>query len=312
MALMTPTQTARGTESLYPDAAIAFSHAVVHTGSDDHHFAAANGTKSPRGIVIHDLVSAQDIASGIKKNLAIFGIYTDSLQCVASGPIAADAQVVADPGNPGKVMQLPTDSGTYWVIGKSRFTVTTAGDPVSLAHNVPELVTVGESPVWVAPPANSGSAGIQGQRAYDAGNLYLCVAANTWVKFVGVTQFLAIFALTLLALFAGKAKAADGDLILLQRSGTGATVVQTIAGPIAPNQLLVTGSNNKTLSSTNTVPLAIGATLASGTFPSPLTNVIAAPGSLYVSIASGTANVFLKATGTDASGWLPLTTGSAQ
>lgn len=40
--------------------------------------------------------------------------------------------------------------------------------------------------VWVTAPVANNSAGIEGQTAYDnGGNFYVCVAANTWSKFIG-------------------------------------------------------------------------------------------------------------------------------
>ena len=143
MAIQLPFETSHGTESLFPDAAIAFPFALVKTGSDDRHFAAtANAGDIPRGIVLHDTVSSDDALAGIKKTVAILGLYPESLPVPSSAPIAAGAQVVADPANPGQVKQLPATAGTYYVIGRSRFAVVTAGDPVSLIHQVPVAVTI--------------------------------------------------------------------------------------------------------------------------------------------------------------------------
>lgn len=40
--------------------------------------------------------------------------------------------------------------------------------------------------VWVAAPAALDAAGTAGQMAYDGAYLYICYAANAWMKFVGV------------------------------------------------------------------------------------------------------------------------------
>ena len=37
-------------------------------------------------------------------------------------------------------------------------------------------------PKFVAAPATAGATGVAGTMAYDATNLYVCVATNTWVK----------------------------------------------------------------------------------------------------------------------------------
>lgn len=143
MSLQLPIETSRGIESAFGDAAITFPHAVVKTGSDDRHFAAvANVADVPRGIVLHDTVSADDVTAQIKKNVALFGVYPETLPAIVSGAITAMAQVVADPANPGQVKQLPAAAGTYYVIGRARFAVTTAGDTLSLIHQVPVAVTI--------------------------------------------------------------------------------------------------------------------------------------------------------------------------
>lgn len=143
MSVQLPIESTRGTESLFADAAIAFPFALVKTGSDDRHVAAtANVADIPRGVVMHDTVSSDDVANGIKKTVAILGMYPETLPVPASAPIAAGAQVVADPANPGQVKQLPAVAGTYIVVGRARFAVVTAGDPVSLIHQVPVAVTI--------------------------------------------------------------------------------------------------------------------------------------------------------------------------
>jgi len=143
MAIQLPFETSRGTESLFADAAIAFPYAIVKTGSDDRHcVATANVADVPRGIVLHDTVSSDDVANGIKKTVAVLGLFPESIPVPASAPIAAGAQVVPDPANPGQCKQLPATAGTYYVIGRARFAVVTAGDPVSLIHQVPVAVTI--------------------------------------------------------------------------------------------------------------------------------------------------------------------------
>lgn len=140
-AVMTPNETSRGTQTLAADAAIAFSNAVVKKGSDDRHFNVASlQADIPRGVLLNDQVNSDEIGV-ISKSIAIFGLYPESLPCVASGAIAADAEVVVDPANPGKVMTKPATAGqTYIVIGRSRFTVAASGDPVSLIHCAPRAV----------------------------------------------------------------------------------------------------------------------------------------------------------------------------
>ncbi len=139
---MTPFETSRGTESLDADATVPFRNAVVKTGSDDRHFALpAAAADIPRGILLNDQVDPGE-PGAIRKQVAIFGLYPDTLPGVASGAIAVNAEVVADLVTPGYVRALPSVTGTYVVFGRARFAVVNAGDPVSIIHEVPRAVTV--------------------------------------------------------------------------------------------------------------------------------------------------------------------------
>ena len=143
-AVLTPLETSRGTESLDATAAIAFKNAVVtKTGAaDDRHFKAVTlVTDVPYGVLQNDEVAADEV-DVIKKGVAIFGLYPESLPAVAAAAIAAGAEVVPDLATPGRVKTLPGAAGTYFVIGRSRFAVAGAGDPVSIIHCVPRAVVV--------------------------------------------------------------------------------------------------------------------------------------------------------------------------
>lgn len=52
-----------------------------------------------------------------------------------------------------------------------------------LASTISDIDTAG----WVAVPSTAGSAGVAGQKAYDNGFLYVCVATNTWQRVALVT-----------------------------------------------------------------------------------------------------------------------------
>ena len=141
-ATFTPFESSRGTESLDADVPVSFRNAVVKTGSDDRHFALLTAaTDIPRGVLFNDEVPVEEVGA-VRKQVAIFGLYTDTLPGVASGAIAVNAEVVADLTTPGYVRALPTTSGTYVVFGRSRFNVVNAGDPVSIVHCVPRVVVV--------------------------------------------------------------------------------------------------------------------------------------------------------------------------
>lgn len=143
---LTPTETSHGTESMDADAAIAFKNALVKKGSDDRHFAAtAAQADVPFGILLNDEVNS-DEAGTVRKNIAVLGLWPDSLPCVSDGAgvIGAGDDIVASVASPGKVRKLPATPGLYIVIGRSRFAVAaTANDPVSLEHCTPRAVVVG-------------------------------------------------------------------------------------------------------------------------------------------------------------------------
>jgi len=62
---------------------------------------------------------------------------------------------------------------------------------ISFAHTKFQqtLANAANSSVQIntAVPASSTSPGQPGSIAYDAGNLYVCVSANSWLKFPGTT-----------------------------------------------------------------------------------------------------------------------------
>ncbi len=144
-AVLLPFETSRGTQGMMPDAGvlIAFSNAVVKAGSDDRHFTfcIAQGD-IPCGILLNDQVDANE-AGVIQKNIALFGVWPETLPAVAAGAIAAYAFVTFDLTTPGRVKAIPTaaGSGTFIVIGRARFAVVNAGDPVSIIHCVPHPIT---------------------------------------------------------------------------------------------------------------------------------------------------------------------------
>jgi len=140
-AVVMPFQSNNGTGSYIPDAAIAIENAVVAIGSTDRNCAAvASQATVPLGVILHDIVSSNDVGV-VSKTVAYFGLFKESLQCVATAAIAAGANVVADPANPGQVIQLPAAAGTYFIIGRARYAVINAGDPCSLLHCLPYSLT---------------------------------------------------------------------------------------------------------------------------------------------------------------------------
>lgn len=93
------------------------------------------------------------------------------------------------------------------------------------------------------------------------------------------------------------AKAADGDLLVLQISGTSGAVVQDVV-PASTKALLMTGTGH--------APQAVpGVTILTGT-ASPIGSVAASPMTLFFLNSGTTGTIFIKASGTTSSGWLTL------
>jgi hypothetical protein len=143
--VMTPTQIRDGIASLDGTAAIATKNYAVVRGADDTHFKVASAaTDVPLGILLNDELETDEI-DVVKKPIALFGLYQGDLPGVAEAAIDVDALLVLGLGTPGRVKALPsTTPGTYWVIGRNRKTVASAGDPVSIIHCTPYQVTIGE------------------------------------------------------------------------------------------------------------------------------------------------------------------------
>jgi len=140
--VFTPQQTSHGTVSLDATAVIATKNYVVCRGADDRHFKVGTlVTDVPLGVLLNDEVTSGEV-DVMPKSIALFGLYPESLPAVAAAAIAVDVELVIDLATPGRVKALPGASGTYLVIGRNRFTVAAAGDPVSIAHCVPRTVVV--------------------------------------------------------------------------------------------------------------------------------------------------------------------------
>lgn len=140
--VFTPQQTSHGTASLLPDVAIGFQNAVVVRGSDDRHFKlTVDASEIPLGILQLDSVDSTEV-NLVPKGIALFGLYPESIPAVAAAAIPVDAELVVDTATPGRVKAYPGTTGTWYVIGRNRFTVVNAGDPVSIAHKVPVKIVV--------------------------------------------------------------------------------------------------------------------------------------------------------------------------
>lgn len=89
------------------------------------------------------------------------------------------------------------NSGAWFSVDDSskEFTFWANTVPVGYLSGTGDLAVVGNisalnAVVWVTAPISNTAVGNAGQAAYDVGgNLYVCVATNTWAKFAGTTSW---------------------------------------------------------------------------------------------------------------------------
>ena len=144
--LLTPHETSRGSQRMDADAGVVTSsyNAVVKLGSDDRHFTLPSAAADiPLGVILNDEVDANE-QGRVSKNIALFGLYPESLAATTTQAIAAGTDLVVDPANPGNVIPIPTaaGSGTFYTMGRCRYTVPAGGGPVSIIHCVPRKIVV--------------------------------------------------------------------------------------------------------------------------------------------------------------------------
>jgi len=92
-------------------------------------------------------------------------------------------------GNTGAITVSATNTGTVTSVGVTSTTLTVTGSPItttgSISVDLPNAVVK-----WRTVPVSNTSPGVAGEAAYDSGgNLYVCVATNTWAKFIGNTSW---------------------------------------------------------------------------------------------------------------------------
>ncbi len=79
-------------------------------------------------------------AAEIDIEVRLLGIFDGTLIMVASGVIAADADVYADAA--GKVSTLPAVAGLYWRVGRALVAAAADGDRIEVQHHKPVPVYV--------------------------------------------------------------------------------------------------------------------------------------------------------------------------
>ena len=100
-------------------------------------------TDIPRGILLNDQVDNGE-PGAVRKQVAIFGLFPETLPGVASGAIAANAESRRGPDD-ARVREGSADGGGHVTScsGRARFRRgRTRVIPVSIIHGVPRVVTV--------------------------------------------------------------------------------------------------------------------------------------------------------------------------
>ena len=118
------------------DAAIATQNLLVKFGSDADHIAVAGASDVPLGVCI-DTPDAGDSVG-----VDLLGLGSLTKRVVASAEIVVGAELAAAAG--GKVVTLPTDAGTYYVVGRAFTAASGDGEELEMVSTLPRAVVVSE------------------------------------------------------------------------------------------------------------------------------------------------------------------------
>lgn len=109
-------------------------------------------------------ILAQSVTNAAQPNITSTGTLT-SLTVSGNVNLGSVSNLTITGGNSGQILSTDGNGMLSWV-----------SDTVGIT--------------WTTAPISNTSVGIEGQAAYDAGgNLYVCVATNTWSKFSGTTSW---------------------------------------------------------------------------------------------------------------------------
>ena len=121
--------------SFKTDAVIATRHLLFKPGSDSEHIVVGTAAAAPIGTCPDEADAAE-----IDVEVTLLGIHERTLIMVASGVIAADADVYTDAA--GKVQTEPTVAGTYFRVGRALTAAAADGDRIEVQHHKPIKVVV--------------------------------------------------------------------------------------------------------------------------------------------------------------------------
>jgi|GEM_PF-1260570 len=128
-----------GQISRLPDAALSVRHLLVKKGSDGDHIAIAGASDIPLGTVPDTASSAQVTEGLVYKTVLLLG-RDDTKIMVASEAISAGADVYTAAN--GKVQDLPSSAGSYYLVGKALTDAAADGDEIEVADCYPKLKVI--------------------------------------------------------------------------------------------------------------------------------------------------------------------------
>lgn len=112
------------------DAAIATRYFLVEKGTDSSHVSVSNSAADiPLGVCTDEAAAAEAYV-----DVALVGVATGTLRCVAGGNITMGDLIVSN--GDGKVKTLPATTGTYYIIGRA-LADAVADDVIEFAHCFP-------------------------------------------------------------------------------------------------------------------------------------------------------------------------------
>jgi hypothetical protein len=122
---------------------------------------------------------AYNVVNAAQSNITSVGTLTQ-LHVTGTANLGYVDDVKIYGGSTGQVLSTDGNGNLSWNAGLGGSTGATGATGVTGANGI----------VWTTIPVANNSLGTAGAAAYDTGgNLYVCVATNTWAKFVGTTSW---------------------------------------------------------------------------------------------------------------------------
>jgi hypothetical protein len=132
--------TPKGRTTAVADAAFTSRYLIAKRGQYEYSIAIAGPGDTPYGVV-PDMTPTTDTDLSYPLPVNILGLDEDTERMIASGAINID-QLLTTAAN-GQVQPIPTQAGTYWVLGKAKTATVAQNDQVEVIPCFPYQHTVG-------------------------------------------------------------------------------------------------------------------------------------------------------------------------